>query len=423
MTKSSLRSQFKATSAKNLQKEIAQDDKMLGVNNNQYLQLVDGKQLKIRIFPAHPGVENFYIRSKKYWLGFQGDDGEMHRGTVYDSRVHGGTEFDLIDEYIKFAKNRFAEDDDKMERLSGGFGSKYGKTSLRPTFSWICYADVVQEDNELKAKIWEFGKTVRDALNRLAMSEDEDEPIEVDPFTDPDEGLPVLVKYLKTPNKKAGEENYSVSFGKKPKARPLTDEELKAFQDVKPLTEVIPKYGMRQFDKALEGLQNWDQENEFGLFEDDEWLEVVEKVKAQYDAPDDEEEEKSKKTAKKTAPKPKKKAEPEPEEEEPEEEEEPDEPEEEEEPEDDEYDDMDRNELKRYIKKNGLDIVVRKSMSDDDIRNAIREAVKADDDEEEEEPEEEEEEPEAEEETEEEDAKPKTKLTLAQIRAKLKEKK
>ena len=83
---------------------------------------------------------------------------------------------------------------------------------------------------------------------------------------------------------------------------------------------------------------------------------------------------------------------------------------------------MDRNELKRYIKKNGLDIVVRKSMSDDDIRNAIREAVKADDDEEEEEPEEEEEEPEAEEETEEE-AKPKTKLTLAQIRAKLKEKK
>lgn len=55
----------------------------------------------------------------------------------------------------------------------------------------------------------------------------------------------------------------------------------------------------------------------------------------------------------------------------------------------DEFDDMDRNELKAYIKENGLEISVKKSWSDEDIREKIREAISSneeeDDDEEEEE--------------------------------------
>ena len=56
----------------------------------------------------------------------------------------------------------------------------------------------------------------------------------------------------------------------------------------------------------------------------------------------------------------------------------------------DEFDDMDRTELKAYIKDNELNITVKKSMSDDDIRELIRAAV-AENDEEDNEPEEEEE--------------------------------
>ena len=40
---------------------------------------------------------------------------------------------------------------------------------------------------------------------------------------------------------------------------------------------------------------------------------------------------------------------------------------------------MDRVALKKYITANGLDISVKKSMSDDDLRNAIRAAAKSDD--------------------------------------------
>lgn len=406
MAKNDLRSQLKATPIKKLQKRIDADNEMVGVGvSNEYLNLEDGKTMKIRIFPAHPGQEDFYIPKKCYWLTVAGNDGEPRRTTVLDSKVHGGYKMDVVDEYIKACKKKWSKDAEKLEALTNS------KDSLSPSYTWMCYADQVDGDNELKAKIWEFKKTVRDGLNKLAFSEDEDEPIEVDPFTDPDEGLPVNVKYLKNPNKKKGENYYEVSFPKKVVARPLSDSEIEYFLGLRPLSEVLSKYGMKDFEKALEGLQNFDEENEMGLFDDDDWLEKVEEIKAQYEA-DEEDEKPAKKVTKKVTEKPSKKVE--------EEEEETDEEEEEEDEEKteaggDEYDDMDRDELKKFIKQNDLEISVKKSMSDDDLRDAIREAMNSSESDDEEETEEEEES----EEEEETDNKSKARVTLDDIRKKL----
>ena len=439
----SLRSQLKATPIKKLKKQVDEDNEMIGAYaSNEYLNLEDGKTIKIRIFPAHPGVENFYVPKKCYWLSVAGNDGDMRRTQVLDSRAHGGTKMDLIDEYVKWAKKKWAKDSDRLEALTG---SGPNSNSLNPQYSWLCYADKVTPDGQLRAKLWEFKKMVRDYLNKLAFSEDEDEAIEIDPFTDPDEGLPVLVKYMKNPNKKKGENYYEVSFPKKVAARPLSDEEIEYFMSLKPLSEILPKYGMRDFERALEGLQNFDEENEIGLFEDDDWLEHVEEVKAQYDGDsEDDEEEDEKPKAKKTSKKVTKKAEPEEEdeesdddEEEEEEEEKPapkkstskktskkPEPEDDEEDDDDteeesnddeeedELDDLDRNGLKKYIRENELEVSIKKSMSDDDIREAIREALAEQDDSGDDSDDEEEDD-------EEEDEKPKAKVSLSDIKKKL----
>lgn len=376
-----LRSQLKATSIKKLQKQVDADNEMVGTGSStEYLNLEDGKTIKIRIFPAHPGQEEFYVAKKCYWLTFNTDDGDTRRGTVLDSKVHGGTKWDVVEEYVKWAKKHIGNDAEKLEALVGN-GPK--SNSLNPQYSWLCYADRVNGDEQLRAKLWEFKKMVRDAMNKLAFSEDEDEVIEVDPFTDPDEGLPINVTYRKNPNKKKGENYYEVAFPKKVSARPLTDEEIEYFMTLKPLSEVIYKYGMRDFERALEGLQNFDEDNEIGLFDDDDWLEHLEEIKAQYDV--DEEEEKSKKSAKKVVKKEEsapKKAVVEDEDEDDEEEDDDDTSEEEDDAEDaegDEFDDMDRSELKKYISKNGLEISVKKSMSDDDLREAIRSASKDED--------------------------------------------
>ena len=374
----SLRSQLKATSIKRLQKQIDEDNAMVGAQNStEYLNLEDGKTVKIRIFPGHPGVQDFYVAKKCYWLSFVGDDGETHRGTVLDSKVHGKTKFDVVEEYVKWAKKKIGNDADKLEALVGN-GPK--SNSLNPQYSWLCYADKINGDDQLRAKIWEFKKMVRDAMNKLAFSEDEDEVIEVDPFTDPDEGLPIMVTYRKNPNKKKGENFYEVSFPKKVSARPLTDEEIEYFMTLKPLNEILSKYGMKDFERALEGLQNFDEENEIGLFDDDDWIEHLEEIKAQYDSDDSEADSApKKKTAVKKAVK-KAYAKSEDDEEDDEEADDEEEDDEEENDEDgDEFDSMDRVALKKYITANGLDISVKKSMSDDDLRNAIRAAAKSDD--------------------------------------------
>ena len=380
----SLRSQLKATSIKRLQKQIDEDNAMVGAQNStEYLNLEDGKTVKIRIFPGHPGVQDFYVAKKCYWLSFVGDDGETHRGTVLDSKVHGKTKFDVVEEYVKWAKKKIGNDADKLEALVGN-GPK--SNSLNPQYSWLCYADKINGDDQLRAKIWEFKKMVRDAMNKLAFSEDEDEVIEVDPFTDPDEGLPIMVTYRKNPNKKKGENFYEVSFPKKVSARPLTDEEIEYFMTLKPLNEILSKYGMKDFERALEGLQNFDEENEIGLFDDEDWIEHLEEIKAQYDSDDSEADSapKKKTAVKKAVKKAYAKSEDDEEEEkdEADDEEEDDEEADDEEENDedgDEFDSMDRVALKKYITANGLEISVKKSMSDDDLRNAIRAAAKSDD--------------------------------------------
>ena len=407
---SSFRAQLKPTKIKSLRKRIDADDAMVGSSSNEYLNLEDGKTIKIRIFPAHPGGEDFYIPIKRYWLSFQTDDGEMKRGYVLDSRTHGGTKMDVVDEYVKYAKRKIGDDADKLEALVGT-GPK--ANSLNPSYTWLCYAAKIVDGEALRAKLWEFKKSVRDLLNKLAMSEDDDEPIEVDPFTDVDEGLPISVTYNKNPNRKKGENYYDVVFPKKVKARPITDEEIEYFMTLKPLNEILSRYGMRDFERALEGLQNFDEDNDIGLFDDDEWLEHLEAIKAQYDSEDeDDEDNKGRKSSKKKESRkaqkvedtdeeddddedadeeeeedeePKKgseknskkgkKVEPEPDEDE-EDSEEDEEDEEEDEEEGDEFDDMDRKALKKYVEKNGLDVTIKKSMDENEIREAIRKALK-----------------------------------------------
>lgn len=104
--------------------------------------------------------------------------------------------------------------------------------------------------------------------------------------------------------------------------------------------------------------------------DDDSQTEEEENDELAEEVEEEEEDEKPKKPAKKAS----KKVE-EPEEEEEDEDEEETEEEEEDEDEGDQFDEMDRSALKAYIKENELDITVKKSMSDDDIREAIRAEV------------------------------------------------
>lgn len=369
---SNLRDKYKPTSTKQLKSKIQEEDALVGSSDRAgYLSIDEGTN-KFRIYPAHnPDSGDWYVLVLKHWITVEGDDGKERRTTVLNAKHHGGFKKDPFEEYITMAKKHLTEneDDDAATKIANLTDWKVGLTS---SASWLLYADKVSKENK-EFGLLEFNKSTRDGLNKIACFEEEDEAIQTEPFTDPDEGIPVLITY-NSKAKKAGDK-YSVTSGTKPKAMPLSDEDLENFDGQKPLNEMYKNYGIDDLAKALEGIKNFDEKQEIGLCDTDEWQEKIEELKNMVKGG-------SKKTVAPTKPsspaKPlaKKPVKVEEEEEEIEEEEQ------EEAPKPtkksgDKFHTMDRDELKIFWAENELSQFgdkLMKSDSDDDIRKKVRDA-------------------------------------------------
>ena len=278
----SLRDKYKkrVVKIKDYKRKAEQDEKYIySGSGSDWIDFEDGKSTKLRLFPAHDGSPDFMKLRKKYFITVDGDDGEPKRTTVLDSVVHGGTKKDIIQAYIDYVvKNRSK---DKRKLITNW------KTGLLPSIDWVAYAVKIDKD-ERKFGLVGLKKTVRDEINKAIFLESDDEPIEIDPFTDPDDGLPIIVKYKSKPNKKRGEDYYTVSVGRRP--IPLTDEELEKHDESPSLSELYDNvYTMVDFETALNGLEKYDLENEIDAWDDDEWLEIVEEIRNQYDEIDEDE--------------------------------------------------------------------------------------------------------------------------------------
>ena len=369
----SLRDKFKPIPTKKLKAEVEKENSQIFTGyDDDKITLEDGKFVKIRIMPALPGEENYYITTKYHWLTIM-KEGKEARRKVPNAIVHGLQKCDIIDSYVEFATRflKAGSDDDATAKIKALTAYEGG---IDGSFGWTCWVKKVGDDD---IKLWDFKKQVRDQLNELAMSEDDDAPVEVDPFTDPDTGKLVKVKYNSKPDKKKGQLHYKVELGD---VSELSDDELEVLMKKKPLSEKFRgNYTMEDFELSLEALELYDSEHDINMFEDEEWIAKVAQIKSDLEGSLSGVSKKSKETktttasstsAKKATP-PVKKVEVVEEVDEVS-----DEVEEvaEEVAEGDELDGMDREELKRYIGKNGYasDVIVRKSMSDDDIREAIR---------------------------------------------------
>lgn len=375
----SIRDKFKPTSTKELKAIVEDEDSKIATKRNTDTYTFKDGINKLRLFPKHEGEPSFYHILCQHWITIEKEDGEPGRRTVPNGKIHGGMAKDIIDEYIKFCRVQLADGDAESSAKLKALTS-YEK-GLQMQTSWMAYANAMQKDSK-EFTLLEFKRTVRDALNDESIIEDEAEAIETDPFTDPDTGKPVLITYNSKAKKAA--DYYKVQVSKT--AVPLTDEELEKFELVTPLSQLpMFQYDMEKYELALEGLRYFDEEQEIGVFDTDEFQAIVEEVREMVggEAPA---KKASPAAAKKTTaaapaakkPAPKKIVEEAEELEEAEEaEEEIEEIEEVVEDEADEFEAMDRAALKAYIKANGLDVKVFTTHDDDTIRNNIREALGA----------------------------------------------
>lgn len=382
------RSELKATEVSVLKKQQATVNKLIGARTGeraQYLSIEKGTN-KFRIYPAHPKTSSFIYARTLHWLPSEMKVEQSGREItviknrpIFNSVAHGNTKKDIADEYIKFTKklleDEIQDESSLRERLAP---LMHWKNGILAKTTWVCYADKITTD-EKEFGFLDISSSVKDKLNDLAITEDNDEPISVDPFTDPDDGKAIIITYNPSAKTLSGADDYKNYYKVTLEWKgnyALTDEELEKWLKLESLESLYKNaYKRSDFERALRGLQLFDEKHKYGIFDHDEWILIVSEIDAYYP---EENGETAKEENGDKAPWPEEKTEvlkTEVVEEEVGESKAPTMGDEKI-PKaviKDEFDTMDRTELKAFIKQHNLPIMVTVKHSDDEIRDAMRE--------------------------------------------------
>lgn len=326
---------------------------------------IDKGKNYFRMMPPHNPDEPSMQAKVVYWLDCKVEeikDGEptgkyvIKPRPIFDSRIHGGTPKDIIDEYIKFTKKKIFETvQDKEEKTKllapiNGWRDRTGKWNpgILPSQSFVCYAtkgDIVPE-NLGRLELW---KNDKETLEKLNISENSDEPIITDMFSDPNEGIKfIITKNLddkgqiytlitKDTFDPKGVKDVSKAYQQWLNSQKVPDEVLAKLEEMEPLSKQFKNvYKKSDFNRALEALEMFDEKHGYGIFKFPEFLSIVKEIEAYY--PDTETEKDSHSSYTPF-----------------------------------DLNDMTRAELKQYIKDKNLPIRIVGSMSEDVIREMIYE--------------------------------------------------
>jgi len=376
------RSKFKATNVQTLE-QIEKEANDIRFSNDgprtQYHKITDGRN-KFRIYPARENERSFIYAKSVHFLQleveYKDKDGnekrEIKNKPVFNSKIHGGTKKDIIEEYINLATNLITSkstNDRELEKSLGiikGYRDLSGKfhNGITAKMGWACYADKY-DGNSKQFGLLEITPGCKNQMNKISAIENAHQAIITDPFTDLDDGICLIVDYNSKATKNTDyytlslEEKAIDKFRKELIPTPLTDEDLEQWLQVNSLESLFVKsYKYNDFEKAIKGLRYFDDVNKLNVFSTDEWHKVVDEIEAYYEKPT--EEENYKKDAARVATEVTK-------------------------PVinntsdlnilDKSIDDMDRDELKGYIRRNKLGIIIKPEYNDDEIRDMIEDAL------------------------------------------------
>lgn len=300
------RSAFKATKVSALKKEEEEVKKATDFKKNgiDFLKLREGKQ-KVRIYPAHPDTKSFMYAKTVHFVEMadtdkdgkvkKDDNGNViyRRKPIFNAKVHGvfpkGVEpVDIFDEYIRRvyvqAGEQFQDDNERKKYLSV---MTFYKTGITASTKWVMYADLYDDNGIPKFGQLEVPTTVKDSINEISANQDDDGLLQVDPFTDPDDGRAIFITYdsQETDFKK----KYTSAIDYK-KPTPLSDEQLQKFMKQDPLEGKFKNaYKHSDFVKAVEGLKRFDEQSEqalrakgfeggYDIFAQEDFLDICEKM-------------------------------------------------------------------------------------------------------------------------------------------------
>lgn len=318
-------------------------------NKGKPLKIEEGKNY-LRIFPIHPktienlgeeSASNMYPASRYFMdtqVKYEKRDGtevdEIQRRPHLNSKVHGGTDKCLADEYINFAyKIAYDELDGDDEISDYLYPIKHFQKGVTRDTKWPCYVKMYtdKQRSSFERGIVYFPVSVINKMNeQSAENDDPDGVIETDIFSDVEEGYVMIVTKDPVAGKKDPSKWYSVATDIKGGEDPLSDEDLGWLMEQDPLDEkFLNIYKASDFTRSLDALKAFDKNPQgdekkcplvtYNIFSYDEFLDTVEEIAGYYpeedaseeDAPEEDAPKSTKKkdpVAKKTAPAAKKEA-------------------------------------------------------------------------------------------------------------------
>ena len=349
------RTKFRATSMQKIKEQEEEFEKVapkqtITKNYAGWLTITKGTN-KLRIMPAHKESTTFIYPRTVSWINkeMQVDDGkggkktEIKRGPVFNARVHSAfREKDIIEEYVRIAtemlKDQISDETILAKQLSK---MTYWETGILPKSDWVCYAQKY-ENGKKEMGLLALSYSMKEQLNNLAAIEDSSEVIQTDPFTDPDDGKAVIItKNVETVKTKGGGSREKTSYTAAIEFRGdyrLSDEELLELDGFESLETLYKNsYTKRDFETALKGLQIFDNEHDFYVFDNEEFQQVIDELKDLYPEPaqssDTDEEQ------------------------------------------DEDLDSMSRAELKAFIQKNNLTVKPKPGMTDEELVALIKKEI------------------------------------------------
>lgn len=310
------RSKFKKQSVEDLDSEVKQAEKTMRKGGKSYTGFATVQKGK-NTFRVAPSMGKAYVACKMSKLRVEvptyDENGnvtgkEVKDKNIFCADVHGRNLLKgkdpivLYCDYVrKKASEEYQDDTERRKYLNPIMGYKKGNKfvwGINPTLAYVCY---VYQGNKDFARLQLYG-TWMNRIKEISVEQSDDDTVSFDIFSQMEGAYPLVITMGEDDK---GKKTYSLSAGIPKKGQSwdeffeetaIPDEDMEYFLNEVPSLEEIYKdsYRVKDFEMALDGLKRFDEENNYDIFSDDEFLNEIEEMAAML--PDDSQSEEDKKT-------------------------------------------------------------------------------------------------------------------------------
>lgn len=272
------RSKYKRSDSAELQK-VTEEMKEREISNSRgsFIKIEPGINV-LRIFPApvkaksslylFPKVTSFlpFLEDEVDKNGNKTGKQVIKRKSIFNAKVHGNMEHDLVEEYMAAVREKFAESIKDTKELNKKLKVVTDwKTGIKPTSAWVVYAYKKVGEKKVYGRL-QITDGVKKKMDTLCMRQGEaGKAIIVDCFTDIETGKEI--QWISNPNDEdiKNRNQVNVLFDEN---APLTDEELEMLESWDSLESLYTDcYTHNDFERELKGLERFDKDNKLGVFD------------------------------------------------------------------------------------------------------------------------------------------------------------